>query len=172
MFQVSKLYIYISASGLFVASKYPILKAKVDVVPTTNDLLKSNTSSLMLLKIDLGFKKKDTSDHMINNGQLRKENDVKERCVGFLSNVSSSQNINNSAVNNDAKLKNKLEPVIEDFKRTNFSHDDEVGELDEGFADETDEISEKILFSVIAGRMPTNQGQSGKQKIRSNLDIM
>ena len=126
----------------------------------------------MLLKIDLGFKRKDTSDNQINDGQLKKENDVKERCVGFLSNVSSSQNIDSSAVNNDSKLKNKLEPVIEDFKRTNIIHDEEIGELYEGFTDETNEISEKILFSVIAGRMPANQGQAGKQKIRSNLDIM
>ena len=158
--------IFISASGLFVASKYPILKAKIHFDPITVDELHTSISSLMLLKIDLGFKKKEKfGDKTIDNqDQFDEAKVLKKRYVGFLTNVSSSQKTNYPIANSKSKLKKKLKPVIEDFKHTTNCHNKMAKNSDRIECPENDGNDERILFSVIAGKMPVTQRQSGKTR--------
>ena len=80
------------------------MTAKLDLVPTKDDDEHSSISSLMLLKVDLGFKKKGGSEDKELQGQSKEAKDFSERCIGFLTNISSSQNINHLSENYESKL--------------------------------------------------------------------
>ena len=147
------------------ASKYPIVLAEVDCFPTINHDLSFNESSMMLLKVDLGLKKRKDSDDRDNPDQFKEEIDANERYVGFLTNVSSTHNIDNSNLNEAVRLNNKLENIIENFKRANLSQNKEMGDLKEGMSNEHDVRNENIVFSVIAGRMPVSQKQKGEARL-------
>ena len=137
--------------------------AEVECFPTINHELRFNQSSLMLLKVDLGLKNRKKCDDKESPVQLKEETDANERYVGFLTNVSSTHNIDNSNLNEAVRLNNKLENVIENFKRANLSQNEKIEDLNEGISTEHDTINEKIVFSVIAGRMPVSQIQKGKE---------
>ena len=147
------------------ASKYPIVVAEVDCFPTITHDLRFNESSMMLLKVDLGLKKRKDCDNTDISDQLKKEIDTNERYVGFLTNVSSTHNIDNSSLNDAVQLNNKLENVIENFKRDNLTQNEELGDLNEEISNEHDVRNEVIVFSVVAGRMPVSQKPKGKGRL-------
>ena len=119
----------------------------------------------MQLKVDLGLKKRKDCDNTDISDQLKKEIDTNERYVGFLTNVSSTHNIDNSSLNDAVRLNNKLENVIENFKRDNLTQNEELGDLNEGISNEHDVRNEVIVFSVVAGRMPVSQKPKGKGRL-------
>ena len=137
----------------------------MDFVPTKEDDEHSSISSLMLLKVDLGFKEKGGSGDEEFEGQSKEAINVSDRCVGFLTNINSSQNINHLSENYESKLSKKLKPIIENFKRANIDDDDAVKESNEDTSHEHEIKNEKILFSVIAGRLPMQKSITGKVKL-------
>lgn len=141
------------------------MTAKLDLVPTKDDDEHSSISSLMLLKVDLGFKKKGGSEDKELQGQSKEAKDFSERCIGFLTNISSSQNINHLSENYESKLSKKLKPIIENFKRATINDNDAVKESNEDTSHEHEIKNEKILFSVIAGRLPMQKSITGKVKL-------
>ena len=137
----------------------------MDFVPTKEDDEHSSISSLMLLKVDLGFKKEGGTGDEELQGKSKEATNVSERCVGFLTNISSFQNINHFSENYESKLIKKLKPIIENLKGSNIDDNEAVKELDEETSREHETNNEKILFSVIAGRLPMHKSMTGKVKI-------
>ena len=138
----------------------------MDFVPTKDEDEHSSISSLMLLKVDLGFKEKGGSGDEEFEGQSKEAINVSDRCVGFLTNINSSQNINHLSENYESKLSKKLKPIIENFKRANIDDNDAVKESNEESSHEHETRNEKILFSVIAGKLPMHRSITGKVKIK------
>ena len=59
------------------ASKYPVIMAKVDCFPTINRDLGFDNSSLMLIKVDLGLKSRKNCYNRESPDQLKEETDAK-----------------------------------------------------------------------------------------------
>ena len=135
-------------------------------VPILDDALDASVSSLMLLKIDLGNKKDEklgdeTSD---NQDQFDEAKRTKTKFVGFLTNINSSQKLNYPSANSNSILHTKLKPVIEDFKQTTDYYNEAEKETNRIKCLGNGRNDEKILFSVIAGKLPVTKWPTGKTK--------
>ena len=118
------------ASGLFVASKYPVMKTEVHTFPTSCSHHQFFYPSILMLKLHLGFEKRldhNGPDKQCSDQDSEKAHTPKHgrRKIGFVANVNSPACCNGgkNAKRSQWNSKSEIRGIFDDFRRqhTNFA---------------------------------------------------
>ena len=150
-------FLILLASGLFVASKYPVIKAEVYTFPTSCTHHQFFYPSILMLKLHLGYEKQldhDGLDKQCNSHDSKKAYAPKHgrTKIGFVANVNSAtccvggKNAKTSPQQNN---RSEIRKVFDRFRKRHTKQCNDSS-IVEG-ADQSHGSSEKVEFAVISG---------------------